>query len=197
MVSVKSRPDAKRCTVNEKDFQNFRRRKTMLHWNNVLIIILVLSTSLLFMLGCEKTTTNPGSADFELSQSAEEGLTSTWQTVHSLSSVEQVNSIVTGEDDLNESEYGSINSTPQLNREFHKLNAGLQEAVIAKVGDRILTGDSLIWFIDWTDPVLNMSVRKAFYYNSETGIARYYEAIYQFPNQLKLAYDQGGSELHF
>ena len=166
-----------------------RRRTTMLRGNFVLIILMVMLTSLLFMPGCEKSTIDPGSADFEVSQSAKEGLTSTWQTVHSLSSVEQVNSIVTGEDNLNESEYGGIYSTPQLNREYHKLNNGLQEAFSENVTESLQTGDSLIWFIDWTDPVLNMSVRKALYYNTETGIARYYEAIYQFPNQLKLSYD--------
>ena len=179
----------KMTAPGEKKQTNSTRRNNMIRWSNIIFVLVALLTGFWFMTGCEKTTTEPGTGDFEVSQSAEEGLAGTWQTVHSLSSVEQVNSIVTGEDKLNESEYGGINSTLQLNRGFHKLNAGLQQALTVKVGDRILTGDSLIWFIDWTDPVLNMSVRKAFYYNSETGIARYYEAIYQFPNQLKLAYD--------
>ncbi|NIW80960.1 MAG: hypothetical protein GWN16_16505, partial [Calditrichae bacterium] len=34
-----------------------------------------------------------------------------------------------------------------------------------------------------------VSVRKALYYDSQTGNARYYEAIYQFPNQIQLEYD--------
>lgn len=150
----------------------------------------ILLFGLLFIItGCEKSTTNPNANDFELSQSASQGLTSSWQAMHSVNSVSEVSSIVSGETYLDESDIGGIYTAPQLRQEVEKLNSGLQEALSAEVTEGVQTGDSLLWFIDWSDPISGISVRKALYYNTGTGIARYYEAIYEFPAQLRLDYD--------
>jgi hypothetical protein len=100
-----------------------------------------------------------------------------------------VSEIISGDLKLEESDLGGIYSTSQMQSEFSKMKKSLKEALKDKNADGIQSDDSLIWFIDWTDPISSVSVRKALYYDKLTGIARYYEAIYQFPPQLRLAYD--------
>ncbi len=138
---------------------------------------------------CDKNSTDPGSQDLQLSESVTQGLVSSWQTIHSISSVEDVKELLSGDAELEEGEFGGITSVNQIRTEFNKLKNTLETAVLKNPGEFISNGDSLLWFIDWTDPISGVSVRKALYYNTDTGVARYYEAIYQFPNQLRLAYD--------
>jgi hypothetical protein len=145
--------------------------------------------SLFWLTSCEKTTTDPGPGDLQLSPAANEGLTSSWQTIHSLNSASEVSEIISGDLELEESDLGGIYSTSQMQSEFSKMKMSLKAALNDKKTEGIQSDDSLIWFIDWTDPISGVSVRKALYYDKLTGIARYYEAIYQFPPQLRLAYD--------
>ncbi len=142
---------------------------------------------LAILAGCQKNTTEPAPADLQLSSASTEGLVSSFQAIHSVNSFSQVMNMTSGEVISDQGELGGINSTGQLNEEFRKMQASLQTAVSG--ADGITIEDSLIWFIDWSDPISGISVRKALYYDPATGIARYYEAIYQFPQQLRLVYD--------
>jgi len=139
--------------------------------------------------GCEKNTTDPNDDILQLSQAATEGLTSSWQTIHSLNSVDEVGGMISGEFQSEDVELEGIYSTSQIQIEFNKLRVRLNEAMDYHSTEGIQFDDSLIWFIDWTDPISGISVRKALYYYTDTGDARYYEVKYQFPPQLRLAYD--------
>jgi hypothetical protein len=139
--------------------------------------------------GCEKSTTDPANEPLQLSQGGVEGLVSGWQTIHSVNSVGAVNQVLEGDVEVDMSQFGGIYSPTQIEGEYSKFKDGLQTAVASLGLDGIQLDDSLIWFIDWTDPISGVSVRKALYYYTNTGHARYYEAIYQFPGQLRLTYD--------
>ena len=150
----------------------------------------LLSLMLAFVFwGCEKDTTSPSPNELQLSQASSDGLVSSWQTIHSLNSVGDVQGILDGNVEVNTSEIGGLNSIDQIQHEYGKLQRGLETVLTGPIPDGIQTEDSLIWFIDWTDPISGISVRKALYYDSVLGIARYYEAIYHFPAQLRITYD--------
>ncbi len=153
------------------------------------LLSLALIGALLFLGGCEKNTTSPPTGELGLSKAASEGLVSGWQTLRSVSTVNEVNKMVGGDVPVEKTELGGIYSGKQLRREIAKMRSGMDQALADKGFRKITGGDSLIWFIDWTDPVTGISVRKALYYNDSTGHARYYEAIYQFPAQVQLQYD--------
>lgn len=148
-----------------------------------LLLVLYLIT------GCEKNTTDPNNEILQLSQATTEGLTSSWQTIHSLNSVNEVGGMVSGEFPSEDVELGGIYSTSQMQMEYNKMKEGLNEVTAYHSTEGIQSDDSLIWFIDWTNPISGISVRKALYYYKDSGRARYYEAKYQFPLQLRLAYD--------
>ena len=139
--------------------------------------------------GCEKDSTSPPQNDLQLSPASSEGLVSSWQTIHSLNSLGDLQGILSGDSEVNIGEIGGLQSIDQIQQQFSKMQVGIAAVLAAPVADGIQVEDSLIWFIDWTDPISGISVRKALYYNSTTGIARYYEAIYHFPAQLRLLYD--------
>jgi hypothetical protein len=160
-----------------------KQLSVLLRWS------LVVFLPVLFFAGCEKSTTDPSINQLQLSLASEEGLTSSWQTIHNVNSIGEVHSILEGDVEIDQSEFGGIYGTQQLQSEFTKFQNGLTTALMSASPDGITFEDSLLWFIDWTDPISGVSVRKALYYSTTTGHARYYEAIYQFPAQLRLAYD--------
>lgn len=162
-----------------------KRMKSVVWFN---LIIALLTGGLLLFSGCEKNSTEPPEPGLELSKAATEGLVSGWQTLHSVSSVNKMDRVVSDGVPVNEEEAGGIYSKSQLRAEVAKLQKEMG-AVLAKQSFGKITGDSLIWFVDWTDPVTGASVRKALYYNDSTGHARYYEAVYRFPGQVRLQYD--------
>ena len=139
--------------------------------------------------GCEKDTVSPPQNELQLSQASSDGLVSGWQTIHSLNSMGDVQGILSGEVEMNTGELGGLQSIEQIQQQFSKMHAGIEAVLSGPVTEGIQVEDSLLWFIDWTDPISGISVRKALYYNSATGIARYYEAIYHFPAQLRITYD--------
>ncbi len=164
----------------------------MIHRRAILRVQLMATTlflALLFFGGCEKNTTAPLENNLELSPAVTEGLTSSWQTVHSLNSVEKISAVVRKNGDVEKIEEGGITSKSQLRKEISKMKLSVSQAARVTGLAKTTLSDSLIWFIDWTDPVSGLSIRKALYYNDSTGLARYYEAIYHFPAQLQLQYD--------
>jgi hypothetical protein len=164
--------------------KNFKQLKVLLL---LFVVLLFLST------GCEKSTTDPGAGEFELSQPVMEGLVSSCQTIDSVNSVGEASEMVSGNLDLEETDLGGIYNLSDLQKEYNGLQPDLAEAArgmsLKSKNPEMITGDSLIWFIDWTNPITGVSVRKALVYNTTTGRARYYEAKYQFPALVKLVYD--------
>lgn len=139
--------------------------------------------------GCEKNGVEPPAQQLELDKATVNGLVSGWQTIHSLNTLEDVSATVSGDLPVEKSTAGGIYSPEQLRQQFTRLHQGLMDITAEQRSPSGTAEDSLVWFIDWTDPVSGISVRKALYYDSQTGFARYYEAIYQFPPQVQLSYD--------
>jgi len=160
-----------------------KRLRVCTVWSLMVFLLYVLLT------GCEKSTIDPTQDQLQLSVGAQEGLSSSWQTIHNLSSVSEVHSILEGDVEIDQSEFGGIYSTGDMMNEYDKFQKGLETVLSTSAVEGTTLEDSLLWFIDWTDPISGVSVRKALYYSEVTGRARYYEAIYQFPAQLRLAYD--------
>ncbi|RQV99763.1 MAG: hypothetical protein EH225_10930, partial [Calditrichaeota bacterium] len=154
--------------------------------NKNISVVLMLFLLILLIQSCDKNSTDPVSQDLQLSESTTDGLVSSWQVIHSMNSLDEVKELLSSDLGMLPEGTPGINTISQIRAEF----ARLQKTLTFLHTDEIITlGDSLLWSIDWTDPVSGVSVRKALYYNNDNGIARYYEAIYQFPNQLRLAYD--------
>ncbi len=151
---------------------------------------LFLAVGMVFLYGgCEKDTVSPPQNELQISQASSDGLVSSWQTIHSLNSVEEVKDILSSGVEGDEVEIGGFQSLGQIRNEIEHLRSGWESALSATIGEGVQVEDSLLWFIDWTDPISGVAVRKALYYNTSTGIARYYESIYRFPAQLRITYD--------
>lgn len=151
--------------------------------------VVVLFVLALWLAGCEKNTTSPPDQELELTPAANQGLVGAWTTTHSLQSATEVTGIVKENFFNGKEDVEGISSPQQLISEYRKMKTGMSVALSGNSFGRGMLGDSLLWFIDWTDSITGFSVRKALYYNSGTGYARYYEAIYRFPPQLQLEYD--------
>lgn len=154
-------------------------------------LFLVISVSLLILViqSCDKNTTEPAVPELQLSKGASEGLVSSWQTIHSVQTMDEMKNMLSAGPDTEQGEFDGITSVKEIRGEYAKMQKDLKVAIAGKTAGMLESEDSLLWFIDWTDPISGVSVRKALYYNSMTGIARYYEAIYRYPEQLRLAYD--------
>ncbi len=163
---------------------NYRIKITARQWG-----IMLASLIMVFVVGCEKQIIEPPAEDLQLDQSVKQGLVSGWQTIHSLNSVNQVNGVVSRDQAIDKEKAGGIYSTNQLQREFQRLHQGMAAMVPNPKYATRTAGDSLFWFVDYTDPVSGVSIRKALYYDRDTGHARYYEVIYAFPPQVDLKYD--------
>lgn len=150
---------------------------------------IVMGVALLNM-SCEKNGASPEIEKLQLSPGSQAGLSGTWEAYHSLNSVNDINGIMSGEvieDDDDKVEL--LTTSAQVEMQFSKMKKNVAELAQSNKGQNMMSGDSLIIFIDYTDPVSGISVRKALYYDSQTGKAHYYEAIYQFPNQVQINYD--------
>ncbi len=152
-------------------------------------LIMAVSLLMLVLQSCDKNTTEPEAPELKLSSGVTDGLVSSWQTIHSVNTMGEMNSLLSDGPETDEGEFTGINSVREIRTEYAKLQKDLRVATASRAPGMIESEDSLLLFIDWTDPISGVSVRKALYYNRMTGIARYYEAIYQFPTQLRLAYD--------
>ncbi len=153
------------------------------------VVPVLLAGLILFLIGCEKNATQPPDQKMEVSPAAAEGLVSGWQTMHSIAAAGEVDQLVSGDAPVEKTDLGGIYSKQQLQKEISKMEKGLAQAIPERGFSKPAGEDSLLWFVDWTNPANGYSIRKAFYYNNATGRARYYEAIYRFPPQLQLVYD--------
>jgi hypothetical protein len=138
---------------------------------------------------CERQITQPEFEEIQLSQATSQGLVNGWQTVHTISTAGNLSSVVKKELPLEKHEQDGLYTTEQLNLGIEKIERSYVPVLKRQNHSFSRSIDSLLWFIDWSDPISGVSVRKALYYDSHTGKARYYEAIYQFPNHLQLKYD--------
>ena len=151
---------------------------------------------LLALSGCAEDPTGPGdptdpgfTANSEIRTAAQLG----WQTLHQADTQQQFSEMLAGQEVFVNDEGGMINSMPEVRREAQTLgrlrNYAAQSAHLGKT-----SGDSLVWFEEWTDPVSGTSGRRALFYNDSSGYGRFYETIYQFPPLVQLRYDS--TEIH-
>jgi hypothetical protein len=163
--------------------------KNKQRWIKLLTLSFLFFVLQVFLSSCEKQMTQPELEENQLSQATSEGLVNGWQTVHTISTAGDLSSVIKKELPLEKNEQDGLYSTQQLNLDIEKIEHSYVPVLKQQSLSSSRSVDSLLWFIDWSDPISGVSVRKALYYDSNTGKARYYEAIYQFPNHLQLKYD--------
>jgi hypothetical protein len=156
-----------------------------LSWMSLAIVIGVA----LLNVGCEKNGSSPEMEKLDLNQESQSGLSNSWEVYQSLKSVNDMNSIMGGKVIEKDDELDLMTGPAQVQLKFSKMEKNVVELAQSAKNESRMIGDSLIIFIDYTDPVSGISVRKALYYDQITGKARYYETIYQFPPQIEIEYD--------
>ena len=141
----------------------------------------------LFFTGCENTLDNDKDK-LELETVVEEQAAFGWQVTHMVASSEDVegltqNSIYDEEEQIPELPSSSI-LTKKAERLTNELRAKLPDTMPLM---KIASADSLLFFEE--KYVGERGSRNAFYYNFETGKARVYEVIFQFPSWRNIEYD--------
>ncbi len=146
------------------------------------VIIAIMAGMLIF--GCEKQPAGPEETS-ELNQTVEALAPIGWTTnqiVTNTSEIGEVTSIasrVKGDGSTSLPGLGAIGK--QASTMLHK--AEFPERISHRLAKS--AGDTLFFFVD--DSIAG--VRKALYYNSETGLARYYEVKYKFADWQQMQYD--------
>ncbi len=153
-----------------------------------LFFVALLTIALFNWSGCEKNTVQPQEQPLQLSQAAQEGLVGGWQALHSINTVSSAEEMVKDDVPVDATIPGGTYSLPQLNKKISPLLHSSQ-AVLSQPGFRKVTGDSLLWFQEKTDPVTGITIRRALYYNDSTGHGRYYEVKFNFPASVQMQYD--------
>jgi len=161
-----------------------KRFTQKLSWMSLAILIGIA----LLNTGCEKNGASPQLEKLNLSAQSRSGLSGSWEVYQSLKSVNDINGIMSGNVIDDDQDIGLMTSAAQMESELSKMKKNVVELAQSDYVQNTM-GDSLIIFIDYTDPISGISVRKALYYDPATGKARYYEAIYQFPPQIQIEYD--------
>ena len=156
--------------------------------------ILMLTISWLLLSSCEKDPANPnpgggtGNNELQLSKEAQGASQTGWQVFNSISTQEQFSDLVSGKDDIVEDAPGMINSIKEVQQQVRMMNRVTNYAHKSNALQKS-SGDSLIWYEEWTDPISGTSGRRGLVYDEENQCVRLYETIYQFPAQVQLQYD--------
>ncbi len=154
------------------------------------LLITILFASLVFS-GCDtNTATDPGPVDVETNISEEARTVSQlgWQTVHQINTEDQFSNMVSGSDELFKDDPDMLNTIGDIKAQ-HDVYKVTHKRMLKEADLSILKNDSLIWFEEWNDSLSGTAGTRAFYYDSETEIARVYEVVRQFPASVKLEYD--------
>ncbi|NIW80959.1 MAG: hypothetical protein GWN16_16500, partial [Calditrichae bacterium] len=122
------------------------------YWVTVLV-------ALLLVFGCEKNGSSPQMEKLQLSEESQAGLSSTWEAHHSLNSVKEMASIMNGDLIGEDDDVELMSTTAQVKAEFGKMKKNVVEMAKANRVQNNMSGDSLIFFVDYTDPVSGVSVR--------------------------------------
>lgn len=169
---------------------NQRKSWTALTRSSGKILLLLLAG--LWISACNKDSTgpqpNPPSNELQLSKEAQGASKAGWQTLNFMKTNEQFSTMVAGQDGFFTDEQGMVNSMAEV-RGLVKKGRRVYSLAAQDGSFNRLSGDSLIWFQEWSDPISGTAGRRAFYYNDSTGIGRIYETIFQFPPQVELRYD--------
>jgi hypothetical protein len=143
----------------------------------------------LMTIGCEKNMVSQQEENLEFSTAATKGLVGSWQTIHALNSAKDISKFVHNQSPVSRKEVGGLYDIAQIAVEIDKFEEKVPMFSKSENISPVRGDDSLLWFIDWKDPINKTSVRKALYYDRLTGRVRYYETMYQFPVHLQLRYD--------
>ena len=129
------------------------------------------SIILLIFIGCEQSSTEPQS-ELKLSDAAKNGLVSGWQSLHSIKSSGQISEIVSSDPLVENDDVEGLNTKTEIQQQCVTLKKNMKKMISENSSNTLVKGDTLIWFMDITNPVSGISVRKGLYYNDETGHAR-------------------------
>ncbi|MGD9899927.1 MAG: hypothetical protein AB7T22_12450 [Calditrichaceae bacterium] len=150
-------------------------------------LIIFLSAGIL-MFGCENDSTST-QATLEIDAVVEQSASVGWEVNRMASSSNEI-SLLTGENDYTgDAAIGKINSAEKMKTQAVNMRIEAVEYLPKQMSLSKTTGDSLYYFEESVNQSTGFGVRKALYYNSETGIARFYETIFQFPTWMNMEYD--------
>ena len=150
-----------------------------------LIFLSLITLTGLFLFSCEKTT---NSADeLELDAVVEEQAAVGWEVNSIVSSSGEVEELTQNSEYLEDKGISDMSSVSLLKKQALHLTSEVKTQLPVKMSLNKTAGDSLIFFEEIF--IGGKGIRKALYYDSETGIARYYEVVFQFPEWRNLRYD--------
>lgn len=153
-------------------------------WLRISVLMLAVSSWMLLS-GCDDES---DSGNLSLSkESAAVGQVG-WQMMNHLSTNDQFSEMVEGNELFEDADPELMNSAADVRKEFSKMKPHIKNIQSAGLLSKS-TNDSLIWYLEWNDPVSGVAGRQAFYYNQESGFGRFYQTIHQFPQSVQLAYD--------
>lgn len=186
-LDKKRQPQTNNQLTNNQTQEEFRMNASinLTKWGALLLISLMV---LIFAVGCEDQIAPP-TQTLEVSQQAKVAAGAAWQVSQAFTTEDQIAAFVNGETEFEGVSENSIVTPEQANKKFREMKLHIAEALVNVERPLGVNGDSLVFFLVYTDPVTGITVRKALYYDSQTGKARYYEALLNFPPQLRLAYD--------
>lgn len=153
--------------------------------------LLLLAGLLFFLSSCENTVDPPNddnNPDFSVNAGVKSTAQFGWQMMHQVNTSRQFNDILEGEDGAVTDEMGMINTMGKVRKQASKM---YQVRDYARAANLIQKGasDSLIWYEEWTDPESGISGRRGLYYDPESGNARIFEVIFDFPADVEISYD--------
>lgn len=145
---------------------------------------------LLALVGCAKNGTEgePPPPGLQVSSEAQGAARIGWQAVTWANTQDQFREMVSGQESLVTDVPEMVNSIPEIQEKEQEMRKWRRMARAAGAFSKVST-DSLLWYEEWNDPISGTAGRRALYYDPETGEARFYETIYQFPPQVHLTYD--------
>jgi len=150
-----------------------------------LIFLSLITLTGLFLFSCEKS---PNSADeLELDAVVEEQAAVGWEVNSIVSSSGEVEELTQNSDYLEDKGISDMSSVSLLKKQALHLTSEVKTQLPTLTSLKKTAGDSLVF-----EEVIEIGgrlIRRALYYNSETGIARYYEVVFQFPEWRNLRYD--------
>ncbi len=157
--------------------------------------LIILLSAGIFIFGCENDSTSP-QATLEIDAVVEQSVSVGWEVNRMAGSSNEITSLTGESDYTGDTEIGNFNSAAKMKTQAVNMKIEAAEYLPNQISLSKTTGDSLYYFEESINEMTGFGVRKALYYNSETGIARFYETIFQFPNWMNLEYDSSEIQIN-
>jgi len=137
--------------------------------------------------GCENTTGSDD--DLEIDAVVAAQAIAGWEINESVNSGRNIQELTNTsdqyeDDSILEGLNGGVLLKQQMNRMYSEMQLHFEDNSLKKT-----SGDSLIWYQELNREGWGFDVRKALYFNAETGRLRFYEVHFDFQEHHKLTYD--------